>query len=121
ARARLHPPSRRGRAPGGRVTGARRPRGGTHEPTRRAAAPAPAAPAPTARTGDTAPLDADPRAGLYDLGLQADVATLIDRRRVLQLLGLAGVFAVAACAPGASASPSSVASSAAASASTAYP
>ena len=31
---------------------------------------------------------------LYDQGLQADVATLIDRRRVLQLMGLAGVFAV---------------------------
>jgi protocatechuate 3,4-dioxygenase beta subunit len=42
---------------------------------------------------------------LYDQGLQADVATLIDRRRVLQLIGLAGVFTVAACAPGASASP----------------
>ena len=39
---------------------------------------------------------------LYDQGLQADVATLIDRRRVLQLMGLAGVFAVAACAPGTS-------------------
>jgi protocatechuate 3,4-dioxygenase beta subunit len=53
------------------------------------------------------PDDVDPRSDLYDLGLQADVATLIDRRRVLQLLGLAGVFAVAACTPGASASPAS--------------
>ena len=53
---------------------------------------------------------------LYDQGLQADVATLIDRRRVLQLMGLAGVFAVAACAPGtssASASASAASSSAA--------
>jgi protocatechuate 3,4-dioxygenase beta subunit len=56
---------------------------------------------------------------LYDQGLQADVATLIDRRRVLQLMGLASVFAVAACAPGTSsatasalASPSSSAASA---------
>ena len=39
---------------------------------------------------------------LYDQGLQADVATLVDRRRVLQLMGLAGVGAfLAACAPGA--------------------
>ncbi len=55
---------------------------------------------------------------LYDQGLQADVATLIDRRRVLQLIGLAGVFTVAACAPGTSASPlasSTAASSTAAS------
>ena len=51
---------------------------------------------------------------LYDQGLQADVATLVDRRRVLQLMGLAGVGAfLAACAPGAI---SSATSSAAASA-----
>jgi len=59
-------------------------------------------------TAPSVPIDdVDPRRDLYDLGLQADVATLIDRRHVLQLLGLAGVFAVAACTPGASASPSS--------------
>jgi protocatechuate 3,4-dioxygenase beta subunit len=70
----------------------------------------------TNRSGGTAsppePFD------LYDQGLQADVATLIDRRRVLQLIGLAGVFTVAACSPGTTASPfasSSAASSSAAS------
>jgi protocatechuate 3,4-dioxygenase beta subunit len=52
---------------------------------------------------------------LYDQGLQADVATLVGRRRVLQLLGLAGVGAfIAACAP---AAVSSATASAAASAS----
>jgi protocatechuate 3,4-dioxygenase beta subunit len=59
---------------------------------------------------------------LYDQGLQADVATLIDRRRVLKLLGTAGLaagsFALAACAP-AGASPSAAASAASASATTA--
>ena len=49
---------------------------------------------------------------LYDQGLQADVATLIDRRRVLQLIGLAGVFTVAACTPAASATASAIASAA---------
>ncbi len=49
---------------------------------------------------------------LYDQGLQADVATLIDRRRVLQLMGLAGVFAVAACAPGTSSATASALASA---------
>ena len=49
---------------------------------------------------------------LYDQGLQADVATLIDRRRVLQLIGLAGVLTVAACTPAASATASAIASAA---------
>ena len=49
---------------------------------------------------------------LYDQGLQADVATLIDRRRVLQVMGLAGVAAfIAACAPGASPTASAAATS----------
>ena len=56
---------------------------------------------------------------LYDQGLQADIATLIDRRRVLQLIGLAGVLTVAACAPGASSSASALASAAATSGSSA--
>jgi protocatechuate 3,4-dioxygenase beta subunit len=52
---------------------------------------------------------------LYDQGLQADVVTLLDRRRVLQLMGLAGIGAfIAACAP---AAVSSATASAAASAS----
>ena len=54
---------------------------------------------------------------LYDQGLQADVATLVDRRRVLQLMGLAGVGAfLAACAPGAVSSATPASASAAASA-----
>jgi hypothetical protein len=47
---------------------------------------------------------------LYDQGLQADIDTLIDRRLVLQLMGLAGVFAVAACAPGGATSAAATAS-----------
>ncbi len=54
-----------------------------------------------------------PAFDLYDQGLQADVATLIDRRRVLRLMGLAGVFAVAACTPAASSVASAVAGSSA--------
>ena len=51
---------------------------------------------------------------LYDQGLQADVATLVDRRRVLQLMGLAGVGAfLAACAPGAVSSATATASASA--------
>ena len=52
---------------------------------------------------------------LYDQGLQADVATLVDRRRVLQLMGLAGVGAfLAACAPGAISSATATATASAA-------
>ena len=54
---------------------------------------------PRTETATAAP----PPFDLYDRGLQADVATLIDRRRVLRVMGLAGVAAfIAACAPGAS-------------------
>ncbi len=45
----------------------------------------------------------------YDQGLQFDVETLIDRRRVLKLIGYSaatvGLFGVAACMPGATSSP----------------
>ncbi|HEY6570352.1 MAG TPA: intradiol ring-cleavage dioxygenase [Candidatus Limnocylindrales bacterium] len=65
-------------------------------------------------------IQAPPAFDLYDQGLQADVATLIDRRRVLQVMGLAGVAAfIAACAPGTSPTSSAAAtSSSAASAAT---
>ncbi|HEY4190051.1 MAG TPA: intradiol ring-cleavage dioxygenase [Candidatus Limnocylindrales bacterium] len=65
--------------------------------------------------------DADEPFNLHDQGLQADVATLMDRRRVLQLLGLTGVaVTLAACAPGSSAAATaSAVASAASSASTA--
>ncbi len=72
----------------------------------------------TPRT-DTATEAPPPAFDLYDQGLQADVATLIDRRRVLQLMGLASVFAVAACAPGTSSAASASATSSSAAASTA--
>ena len=53
--------------------------------------------------------DAPPAFDLYDQGLQADVANLIDRRRVLQLMSLAGVGAfLAACAPAAVSSATAV-------------
>ena len=53
----------------------------------------------TPRTETATP--APPAFDLYDQGLQADVATLVDRRRVLQLMSFAGVAAfIAACAPG---------------------
>lgn len=60
---------------------------------------------------------APPAFDLYDQGLQADVATLVDRRRVLQMMGLAGFAAfVAACAPGASPTASAAATSSSAAA-----
>ena len=59
---------------------------------------------------------------LYDQGLQADVATLIDRRHVLQLMGLAGVGAfLAACAPVAISSATASAAAASAASSTDAP
>ena len=68
----------------------------------------------TARTDAIAAATPPPAFDLYDQGLQADVATLVDRRRVLQLISLAGVGAVlAACTPGASATASAIASAAA--------
>ncbi len=75
----------------------------------------------TARTDAIAEAATPPPAfDLYDQGLQADVATLIDRRRVLQLISLAGVGAfLAACTPGASATASAIASAAASPASSA--
>ena len=64
------------------------------------------------------PTQAPPGFDLYDQGLQADVATLVNRRRVLQLMGLAGVGAfIAACAPGASQTASAAATSSSAAAS----
>ncbi len=64
--------------------------------------------------------DAPPAFDLYDQGLQADVANLIDRRRVLQLMSLAGVGAfLAACAPAAVSSATASAAASAASSSTA--
>ena len=68
----------------------------------------------TARTDAIAEATTPPPVfDLYDQGLQADVATLIDRRRVLQLISLAGVGAfLAACTPGASATASAIASAA---------
>ena len=74
----------------------------------------------TARTDAIAAATPPPAFDLYDQGLQADVATLVDRRRVLQLISLAGVGAVlAACTPGASATASAIASAAASPASSA--
>ena len=65
----------------------------------------------TLRT-DTMTEGPPPAFDLYDQGLQADVATLVDRRRVLQLMGLAGVATfIAACAPGASPTASAAATS----------
>ena len=65
---------------------------------------------------------ANPDEDIYDQGLAFDLETLVDRRRVLKLLGLtglgAGIFAVSGCAPTGSASSgasASAASSAAAS------
>ena len=53
---------------------------------------------------------ANPDEDIYDQGLAFDLETLVDRRRVLKLLGLtglgAGIFAVAGCAPSGSASAS---------------
>lgn len=53
---------------------------------------------------------AHPDEPVYDQGLAFDVETLLDRRRVLKLLGLggisAGLFVVAGCTPAAGGSPS---------------
>ena len=49
----------------------------------------------------------DPSEPAWDQGLAFDVQTLIDRRRVLKGIGLAGIsLGIAACAPGAGSSPS---------------
>src|SRR5690242_12010988 len=63
----------------------------------------------------------DPTEPAWDQGLAFDVETLIDRRRVLKGIGLAGLsIGIAACAPGSgSASASASASAAAGSASAA--
>jgi len=48
----------------------------------------------------------DPTEPVFDQGLSFDVETVLDRRRMLKILGFgAGAFALAACAPGSSASP----------------
>ena len=84
--------------------------------------------AETTRTADATPTFEgrplpDPTEPAWDQGLAFDIQTLIDRRRVLKGIGLAGIsLGIAACAPGAglsasagaSASPSSSASAAAA-------
>ena len=50
---------------------------------------------------------ADPTEPAWDQGLEFDVQTLIDRRRVLKGIGLAGIsLGIAACAPGAGSSAS---------------
>jgi protocatechuate 3,4-dioxygenase beta subunit len=61
--------------------------------------------APKAPTFEGRPLP-DPTEPVFDQGLTFDVETLLDRRRVLKVLGFgAGAFALAACAPGSSGSP----------------
>jgi len=56
---------------------------------------------PTAPTYEGRPL-ADPSEPVFDQGLAFDVSTLLARRQVLKIMGLAGVgAAIAACAPGA--------------------
>ena len=60
---------------------------------------------PEAPTFEGRPLP-DPTEPVFDQGLTFDVETLLDRRKVLKILGFgAGAFALAACAPGSSASP----------------
>ena len=50
---------------------------------------------------------------VFDQGLQFDIETLLDRRRVLKLFGYGAIsLGLAACVPGASASPSSTATGA---------
>ena len=54
----------------------------------------------------------DPTEPAWDQGLEFDVQTLIDRRRVLKGIGLAGIsLGIAACAPGAGSSASASAAS----------
>ena len=58
----------------------------------------------------------DPTEPAWDQGLAFDVQTLIDRRRVLKGIGLAGIsLGIAACAPGAGSSASATASASASS------
>ena len=65
--------------------------------------PAPSGPGPVARpTFEGRPL-ANPDEEIFDQGLTFDLETLIDRRRALKLIGLAGfgagLFALVGCAP----------------------
>ena len=73
----------------------------TVEPSRRSPAETP--------TYQGRPL-ANPDEDINDQGLAFDLETVIDRRRVLKLLGYtslsAGLFAIIGCTPGSSASPS---------------
>ena len=70
---------------------------------------------PTAPTYQGRPL-ADPTEPVVDQGLQFDVVTLIDRRKVLKLLGFGSVaVGIAACAPGAATGSPSASAAAAAS------
>src|SRR5215207_2060458 len=56
----------------------------------------------------------DPTEPAWDQGLAFDVQTLMDRRRVLKGIGLAGIsLGIAACAPGAGSSPTASAPAAA--------
>jgi protocatechuate 3,4-dioxygenase beta subunit len=73
----------------------------------------------TTRTADAPPTFEgrplpDPTEPAWDQGLAFDVQTLIDRRRVLKGIGLAGIsLGIAACAPGAGSSASASASASA--------
>jgi protocatechuate 3,4-dioxygenase beta subunit len=61
--------------------------------------------APAAPTFEGRPLR-DPTEPVFDQGLTFDIETILDRRRLLKILGFgAGSFALAACGPGASGSP----------------
>lgn len=66
---------------------------------------------------------ANPDEDIYDQGLAFDVETLLDRRRMLKLIGFsglsAGLFALVGCGPSGSGSGASAASASAASASAA--
>ena len=70
----------------------------------------------TSRTADAPPTFEgrplpDPTEPAWDQGLAFDIQTLIDRRRVLKGIGLAGIsLGIAACAPGAGSSASASAS-----------
>jgi protocatechuate 3,4-dioxygenase beta subunit len=72
----------------------------------------------TTRTADAPPTFEgrplpDPTEPAWDQGLAFDVQTLMDRRRVLKGIGLAGIsLGIAACAPGAGSSPTTSASAA---------
>ena len=82
-------------------------------------APPPTLPSLRTQTFEGRPL-ANPAEDIYDQGLAFDVETLLDRRRMLKLIGFtglgAGLVVLAGCAPSAGASSASAAATAAASA-----